>query len=306
MSKSLARISAIAILCVTASLGCSRSDEAEIAKLKAEVEAAKAEAQAAKAEAQSATAQVATERSRADSAETELAKLRSAQTQPMAADVDRRAAEWVMRVDGSLRAIVEGVPQEIKKGDKLPDGQIKLVAINLLGCPKATDEGREYLRGLNHLQELAINDGARIRNLDFLADMADLQVLNCEGGNYLVTDKDLDYIKQLSNLKTLVLISQAKHNSELTDKALEVAKHLKQLEVLRLGCCDISDAGLRHLEGHESLRHLDFWRTKISDAGLESLVKLPKLKNLYLASTQVTDAGVKAFQEKKPMCMVKK
>ena len=208
-----------------------------------------------------------------------------------------------MRVDGSVRVLIDGVNHDIEKGGKLPEGQLTLLTINLDGCEKATDDGRDYLRGLNRLRSFTINSGSQIRNFDFLADMVNLEVLSSEGGPPCLWDKDLIHIKGLTNLRTLQLTAQF-GNPELTDKALEMVKELKKLETLRLACCNISDAGLRYLEGHGSLRTLDFWNTKISDTGLESLATLPKLDALYLQDTQVTDAGVKSIQAKIPNCKI--
>ena len=136
--------------------------------------------------------------------------------------------------------------------------------------------------------------------------MVNLQVLNLEGGQICFSNKDLIYLKGLTQLKTLIVISQFRNNPDLTDKALEVAKELKQLEDLRIACCNVTDAGLRHLEGHQSLRSLGFWRTHISDAGLDSQAKLPRLVDVYLGETLVTDAGVKSPQEKIPMCKIRR
>lgn len=234
----------------------------------------------------------------------EQAKLQPAPSEPKVANTDRVAAEWVLQVDGSIRAEIDGVSHEIKKGEKLPDGEVKLLAIDLRNCPRATDDGRDYLRRLSGLQELVINDTANIRNLDFLADMTGLEVLNSEGQSLLVTDKNLVHIKGMTNLKTLIVVSQVQTNSELTDKVFAVVKDLKQLKKLRLCNCNITDEGLRLLDGQESLRSVDFWKTNVGDDGIVSLASLPKLEQVAVQGTRVTDAGVKEFQAKAPKCRV--
>jgi hypothetical protein len=267
------------LLCLVASLGCNRSNDAAVAQVKSEAETAKAE-----------LAQV----------DADLAKLRSPQSSKETVadvpkvDAGRRAAEWVLRVDGSIRVVVDGVPHEVKKGEKLPEGSVTLLAVNLNGCPKATDEGREYLRGLKGLQELYINDGTGIRNLDFLADMTGLQTLISEGGTPLVSDADLVHIKEMKRLKTLVIVNQwGNHpNENLTGKVFGPVKELKQLENLRLCNCKLKGDGIRQLEGHPALRTLDFWLSKIEDPQLASLATLPKLESLGLVGTPITDAGL--------------
>jgi hypothetical protein len=236
--------------------------------------------------------------------ETEESTSQSAPSEPKVANTDRRAAEWVLNVDGSIRAVIDGVTHEIKKGENLPDGAVKLLAIDLRNCPKATDDGRDYLRGLSGLRELVINDTANIRNLDFLADMTGLEVLNSEGISPLVKDKDLAQINGMAKLKTLIVVSQVHTNSELTDKVFAVIKELRQLEQLRLCNCSITDDGVRLLDRHPALRFVDFWQTTVGDAGIASLVSLPKLEQVAVQATHVTDAGVKAFQAKAPKCRV--
>jgi hypothetical protein len=270
--------STVLAICLIVLTGCSRSGDGESSKSKVEAEAAKAELAKANAE---------------------LVRLKSSQSElPVASapkvDVDRRAAEWVLRVDGSVRVVVDGVPHEIKKGEKLPGGSVKLLAVNLGGCPKATDDGREYLRGLKGLQELHINDGTGIRNLDFLADMTGLQALFSEGATPLFSDMDFVHIKEMKQIKTLVVVNQwGNHpNEKLTGKAFNAIKELKQLENLRLCNCNLRGDGIRQIEGHPTLRTLDFWQSKIEDSQLASLATLPKLESLHVTGTPITDKGL--------------
>lgn len=264
------------LLCLMASIGCNRSNDTAVAQVKSETETVKAELGKANAE---------------------LAKFKPSQSgTPIASgpqvEADRRAAEWVLRVDGSVRVVVAGVPHEIKKGEKLPDGQVRLVAVNLDNCPKATDEGRDYLRGLRGLQELHINDGSNIRTFDFMADMVNLRVLNSEGMTPIISDADLVHIKEMKQLKTLIIVSQWTRNQKLTDKAFAAVKDLKQLENLRLCNCAIAGDGIHQLEGHDSLRTLDFWKSNLGDAQLAPLASVPKLESLILTVCPITDAGL--------------
>jgi hypothetical protein len=290
------RVLVFPVCCFLALAGCSRSGsgDAEAAKARADAEAARSEVAKARIEAQAARNELAKAQARAPAAEGELEKLKAAQVQPKPTDVDRRTAEWILRVDGSIRVVADGVPHEIKKGETLPEGSVTLLAVNLNGCPKATDEGREYLRGLKGLQELYINDGTGIRNLDFLADMTGLQTLISEGGTPLVSDADLMHIKEMKRLKTLVIVNQwGNHpNEKLTGKVFGPVKELKQLENLRLCNCNLKGDGIRQLEGHPTLRTLDFWLSKMEDPQLASLATLPKLESLGLVGTPTTDAGL--------------
>ncbi|REJ64549.1 MAG: hypothetical protein DWQ31_21560 [Planctomycetota bacterium] len=62
----------------------------------------------------------------------------------------------------------------------------------------------------------------------------------------------------------------------------------------------MSDAGLAHLAGLESLEYLNLYGTPISDAGLEHLAGLKNLKKLYVWQTNVTPAGVAKLVEALP------
>ena len=67
---------------------------------------------------------------------------------------------------------------------------------------------------------------------------------------------------------------------------------LKDLEILYLHGTQVTDAGIRHLEGLTKLEQLDLSNTKISDAGLEHLRQLANLQSLDISDTQLTDAGL--------------
>ena len=54
----------------------------------------------------------------------------------------------------------------------------------------------------------------------------------------------------------------------------------------------ITDAGVVHLKGLNSLQSLNLWDTQITNAGLVHLKGLTSLQTLYLDETQVTDAGL--------------
>jgi hypothetical protein len=79
---------------------------------------------------------------------------------------------------------------------------------------------------------------------------------------------------------------------------------MNQLGCLLLQDTKVSDTGLAHLKGLESVSYLWLENTGVSDAGLEHLKGLPKLRSLGLGGTKVTDAGVKALQKALPKCQI--
>src|SRR5205807_1706895 len=93
------------------------------------------------------------------------------------------------------------------------------------------------------------------------------------------------------------------------DAALKALAQHPSLRVLDVTRTDVTDVGLRALEGNEHLSTLSFgWdkddirvvgnqvargrKSDITDAGLASLSKLPNLVRLYVSSDGVTDKGL--------------
>jgi Leucine-rich repeat (LRR) protein len=76
------------------------------------------------------------------------------------------------------------------------------------------------------------------------------------------------------------------------------------LRLLGLEGTQVTDAGLEHLEGLESLERLWLARAQISNAGLENLKKLKSLQRLALGDTQVTDEGLVHLKELKSLALL--
>lgn len=71
-----------------------------------------------------------------------------------------------------------------------------------------------------------------------------------------------------------------------------IVEKLPRLQALNVNDTPITDAGVRTLAGHKTLRHLHLRGTKVTDAGLTSLPPM-KLQTLDLGFTGITDAGLK-------------
>jgi len=266
------RLPGVLMICLTASVGCNRSNNAE-------VEAARAEAQTLKAE-------LAKAKARADAAEAELAKLKTAQSQPL--DADRRAAEWVVRVGGVVRVLAEGVNREYPKEGKLPDTPFKVTFVNIVepgNQNKLTNEGVKYLAGLKHLKSLEMTPNG-VDDFSFLEGMDSLERF---GGR--ITDAGLVHLKNRKGIKELV-VGFFWGNKNFTDAGLAHLKELSQLERLDLSGCAITDAGLEHLRNLNKLQWLNVSRTRLSGAGFQHLKGLTELRELHMAATEVVDAGL--------------
>src|SRR5665213_1516919 len=80
-------------------------------------------------------------------------------------------------------------------------------------------------------------------------------------------------------------------NTNVTDEGLKSLEGMKNLHRLHLEKTTVSDAGLSHLKGLTSLEYLNLYSTGVTDGGLENLGGLKTLKNVYLWQSKVSDAG---------------
>lgn len=120
---------------------------------------------------------------------------------------------------------------------------------------------------------LSLTD-ATIKDLgNILRAVPSLEFLDCKDTD--LTDADMAYIGQLSELKNLVLSGTS-----------------------------ITDAGLVHLKGLTHLAYLELDGTQLTDAGLNSLSTLPRLAFLHLRNTKVTDAGLAHLENVKTLAFL--
>ncbi|MGD0518276.1 MAG: leucine-rich repeat domain-containing protein, partial [Thermoguttaceae bacterium] len=98
-------------------------------------------------------------------------------------------------------------------------------------------------------------------------------------------------LKDLHKLRNLTI-----HGTNITDTGLKCLEGLDQLQTLSLSNRKITDVGLIHLMGMAHLKTLDLSNTKITDAGLKHLNGLIQLNWLNLSSTNITDEGLKRLK----------
>ena len=102
---------------------------------------------------------------------------------------------------------------------------------------------------------------------------------------------ELDAITACTHLRILHL------RTKVGDKHLAALAQLRELEVLDLPLgTGVTDAGLKALEGHPTLKLVRLRAAQVTDAGLASLAKMPALRWLHLMEVPVTDAGLAAFR----------
>ncbi|MCE9528743.1 MAG: protein kinase, partial [Planctomycetales bacterium] len=176
-----------------------------------------------------------------------------------AADPDRRAAEWVLSIGGTV-VIDHPRVRTVSDSAELPAGLWAVTEINLHGKP-VTDAMLTELAGLKKLQTLGLWETQ-------------------------VTDAGLKELAELNSLKTLNL-----RDTQLTE--LKGLSALTNLESLDLGYTSVADAGLKELAGMKSLQSVTLVGTKVTGAGMKELAGLNDLRSLILQGTRVSDEGVK-------------
>ena len=92
----------------------------------------------------------------------------------------------------------------------------------------------------------------------------------------------------------------------LDNEALAHIGKVTTLRELELGDAEISDAGLKHLRGLQSLTFLGLgWTKDVTDAGLMKLKDCKALTTVIVnKKTGTTPAGITAFTQQRPDCQV--
>ena len=213
-----------------------------------------------------------------------------------AIDVNRKAAEWVLSVGGSVR--LNNVTKEIQSDRDLPKEPFVLVLVALAKNERVTDAGLTNLRGCKQLWNINLGlTPLTDAGLAHISECPGLRVLNVYSTD--VGDAGLAHLKGCTGLQVLNL-----HRTKVTDAGFKHLKELKQLTELRLADTAASDAGLEQLNGVESLRSLNLSGTLVTDAGLAHLRELKGLTSLDVRKTKVTAKGVADLAAALPSCRI--
>jgi hypothetical protein len=203
-----------------------------------------------------------------------------------APSADRRAAEWVLSLGGTVGVRVNGELREIAAETKAPPESFVLERIGVRNKPvTGTDLAR--LEGLSGLRDIFL-DNCRVGDagLSHVQYLTGLSALTIYGAG--ISDEGLPYVKNLVNLTSLGLFN----NPDVTDAGLVHLKGLTNLTNLDLNATRVSDEGLAELNGLTNLKWLNLMQTRITGTGLVNLKKLTKLEVLYLYGSKLTDRGL--------------
>jgi serine/threonine protein kinase/uncharacterized protein YkwD/Leucine-rich repeat (LRR) protein len=209
------------------------------------------------------------------------------------ADPDRRAAEWVLSIGGTVR--VNNQPGDIRIAVDLPKGPFALTGVNLNGNQHLSDLG---LACFSDCREITYLDLARTAvgdaGLGYFKNCINLEALYLAGTK--VGDAGLANVKVCKKLTHLFL-----QNTNVTDAGLANFRDCKNLRQMNLSSTQIGDEGLAHFKGCTQLALLDLSGTKLTDAGVSNFKDCKGLTTFWVDNTQISDAGLINFRECKTL-----
>jgi serine/threonine protein kinase/Leucine-rich repeat (LRR) protein len=234
---------------------------------------------------------------------------------PRSTDPDRRAAEWVLSIGGTISIKQDDQETPIATVGDLPGREFRLTGVNLTDNQGVTDAGLASFEDCTSLTRLTlIRTPVSDRGLVHFEQCKDITVLELAATQ--VTDAGLVYFKDCRKLISLELSTTnvgdvgLMHFQDLTDLAflslsgtkvtdagLGNFKDCKKIEGLHLRQTQVSDSGLAHFQDCKTLKSLDLGGTLLSDAGLAFFKDCPNLTHLTLDGTQVSDAELVHFHE---------
>jgi len=117
-------------------------------------------------------------------------------------------------------------------------------------------------------------------------------LLDVEAADSLAADNVEELLKGVEHITWLKL-----NNVGLKDEDLSSIGKLVNLTRLNLGLNkDITDEGIKSLEGLKYLESLNLYGTAVTDGTIESLKMIKTLKRVYLWQTQVTPEGAESLR----------
>src|SRR5262245_59598455 len=234
---------------------------------------------------------------------------------------EREVAEWAIRAGG--RVTIEGRPTALTDPADLPNGDLRIVALDLTNTLIDPTDLRR-ISGLTAIRDLYLPgpswnpaSGSRLdanEELKSLSELVTLERLYFSVHflpNINVRDKGLAYLGKLTKLRDLRLAQCRVQAPDLSgfqglqsldvsyttfnDAGMKTLQGLKEVRRLILRDTLITDEGLQHLQDMPNLEELDLYGTKVTDAGLAHLRKLTTLKKLNVLGTDVSDESAAIF-----------
>ncbi len=198
-------------------------------------------------------------------------------TSPVSAESpDRAVVAWVLGLGGTagIGRVANVGYITLKPGDKLPDGSLSVVVINLAG------------------KTVADRDLAR---LDGLKDFSTL-ILSSSG----ITDAGLANLGDLPQLQAIY-----PGGTPITDRGLrDLATRYPRLSLLHIGESKITEAGLPALLKLPTLKELGLFRLPLTDNAVDILAQCRSLTFLSIVGTKITRRGTERLRGELPECRI--
>jgi hypothetical protein len=104
-----------------------------------------------------------------------------------------------------------------------------------------------------------------------------------------------------SNLRKLPRLNSLSISGGIADEAMAEFAAIRTLESLKIFDSGLSDQGIEHLRGNQSIKEL--WLCDlpdVTDKSIDVLVSMTALKELALRDTKVSVAAIKALAASRP------
>lgn len=218
--------------------------------------------------------------------------------QSLARNSDRRAAEYVLSVSGSIAIKEKNQERQIWAVGDLPLTAFELTNVDLQRNQQVTDSGLASFQDCKNLKHLGLaSSKVGDEALAFFGNCQNLEFLELDSCN--VGSSGLAHFQNCPNLVHLGL-----GLTRVSDADLKHFRHCQKLKTLGLRNTQVSDAGLAHLKECKNIEQLYLDATKVTDAGLEHVAGWLKLQSVLIRNTKVTEAGVKKLSTALPGCKI--
>ncbi len=206
----------------------------------------------------------------------------------LAGDPDRRTAEYVLSIGGSVR--LKADTPWITAVPELPREKFQLREVDLLQNTPVSDEGLadfKDCKDLLHLKLHAPGDAS----LAYFKDCKNFVALELAGTK--VTDAGLANFRDCKNLQELIL----GYNMSVTDAGLANFKDCKKLNRLGLLYQGVTDTGLANFEDCKDLQGLRLECGKVTAQGLAIFKDCKQLKDLGISHLpKAAEPGLAHFE----------
>jgi hypothetical protein len=215
-------------------------------------------------------------------------------TNPAKGD-DRKAAEWVLSVGGTVRLWDKGTGTIVNSLADLPEGEFSIRSLNLNGqrttIKPFTDEEFGVLAGLERLDNIELV-GLDITPaaLEVLSTCPNLTQIGSQYNRF--GDEMWAHLAGVPNLEKLY-----QSYDELPVQGIGTSNlNPKTLRTLSISNSPVMDEALPEIGKLINLTELILERTKVTDTGIASLAGLKGLTSLQLRNTDVTAKGLASLK----------